>query len=155
MALMALMMMGSAAALMAPAALQRQVERFAGQTALVDPRLLLPACDRPDFSWGPGGRSVVVHCAGPEWRVFVPVGGGAATGAGLAAEPVPAAARNPAPAIRRGDRISLEVAGAGFVIALDAVADGDSRDGRVPLRPVAGGRRLNGIIDADGRVRLH
>lgn len=148
--------------LLAPAALQMQVEAFSGQTALVDPRLLLPACSRPDFAWASGGRSVMVHCAAPEWRVFIPVGEGGAVA------PLPVHAATPAPrpeapgprsetgtpAIRRGDRISLEVGGAGFVIAMDAVAESDSRDGRVALRPVAGGRRLYGVIDDDGHVRL-
>lgn len=151
MAVMALVMMaGGAAALLAPAALQRQVETFAGQPALVDPRLLLPACDRPDFGWGPGDRSVAVHCAAPEWRVFVPVGGG-----GAVEPPPPIAAGSNVPVIRRGDRVNLQVTGAGFVIALDGVADSDAKDGRVAVRPVAGGRRLNGVIDANGRVRLH
>jgi flagellar basal body P-ring formation protein FlgA len=147
-----------AGALLAPAVLQSQVEAFAGQAALVDPRLLLPACARPEFGWGPGGRSVMVHCAMPEWRVFVPVGGGGAAAAVKPPSPSPTrvAASPPAiPAIRRGDRVSLEVGGDGFVIAMDVVADTDSKDGRVALRPVAGGRRLNGIIDADGHVRLH
>lgn len=140
--------------LLAPAALQLQVEAFAGQTALVDPRLLLPACARPEFAWASGGRSVMVHCAAPEWRVFIPVGEGGA----VAPMPVeqPAPRRDlAAPAIRRGDRVSLEIGGAGFVIAMDAVAEADSRDGRVALRPVAGGRRFTGVIDDDGHVRLH
>lgn len=155
----------ASAGLVAPAALQMQVEAFSGQTALVDPRLLLPSCARPDFAWASGGRSVMVHCAAPEWRVFIPVGEGGA----VAPMPVNAYAPSPSPtptptptprreaagpAIRRGDRISLEVGGAGFVIAMDAVAEADSRDGRVALRPVAGGRRLYGVIDEDGHVRL-
>ena len=134
------------AALVSPAVLQMQVEAFAGQAAIVDPRLLLPACARPDFAWGPGGRSVIVHCGGPEWRVFVPVGGGGAV------ESAPVAPTMP-PAIRRGDRVNLEVGGQGFLVTMDAIADADSRDGRVALRPVSGGRRLYGLVDADGRVR--
>jgi flagella basal body P-ring formation protein FlgA len=141
--------------LLAPAALQMQVEAFSGQTALVDPRLLLPACARPDFAWARGGRSVMVHCAAPEWRVFIPVGEGAVVAPLPVEVAAPAQRREPAgPAIRRGDRISLEVGGAGFVIAMDAVAEADSRDGRVALRPVAGGKRLYGVIDDDGHVRL-
>ena len=141
------------AGLLTPAALQMQVEAFAGKAALVDPRLLLPACGRPDFAWASGGRSVMVQCAAPEWRVFIPVGEG---GAAAATPPtVPAAQHDSAaPAIRRGDRVSLEIGGAGFVIAIDAVAEADSRDGRVALRPVAGGKRLHGVIDDDGHVRL-
>ena len=145
----------ASAGLLAPAVLQTQVEAFAGQTALVDPRLLLPACARPDFAWASGGRSVMVHCAVPEWRVFIPVGEGGAVASTPVDLPAAAARRDIAgPAIRRGDRVSLEVGGAGFVIAMDAVAEADSRDGRVALRPLAGGRRLYGVIDDDGHVRL-
>lgn len=138
--------------LMAPAALQGQVEAFSGQAARVDPRLLLPACARPDFAWAPGGRSIMVRCAVPEWRVFVPVGEGAATATALPAfTPRPEAQ---APAVRRGDRVTVEVGGAGFVIGMEAVAEADAQGGRVAVRAASGGRRLTGIIGADGRVRL-
>ena len=97
----------------------------------------------------------MVHCAAPEWRVFIPVGEGGAVVPMQVDAAMPAPRREIAtPGIRRGDRISLEVGGAGFVIAMDAVAEADSRDGRVALRPVAGGRRLYGVIDDDGHVRL-
>lgn len=139
--------------LMAPAVLQSQVEAFSGQPARVDPRLLLPACARPDFAWGVGGRSVMVRCAAPEWRVFVPVGqGGAPQLATLPAfTPRPDA---DAPPVRRGERVTLEVGGDGFVIGMEAVAESDAKDGRVALRAATGGRRLTGVVGADGHVRL-
>ena len=141
-------MLAAGAAMIAPAVLQSQVEAFSGQAAVVDPRLLLPACARPGFGWAPGGRSVLVNCAVPAWRVFVPVG---------EAAPLPPMTQRPeagAPAVRRGDRVTVEVGGAGFVIGMEAVAEGDARDGRVALRGANGGRRLTGIIGADGHVRL-
>jgi flagella basal body P-ring formation protein FlgA len=147
-ALILLLMPGAAwaADLMSPLTLQAQVEAFAGQPAMIDPRLMLPACGRPEIGWAPGRRSVMVHCPMPEWRVFVPVGGGpAATGS---------PPRDAAPAIRRGDRVTVEAGGNGFVIGMEAVADADSRDGRVALRPVNGGRRLYGVVDDDGRVTI-
>lgn len=137
-------------ALVAPAALRAGVEAFAGVPARVDPRLLLPMCPAPEFGWAVPGRSVVVHCAAPEWRVFVPVAGGAMA----AAAPV-AAASAATPAIRRGDRVVVEAGGPGFVIGLEAVAEADARDGRVSLRAAGGGRRLSGVVGADGRVRIH
>jgi len=145
------------AVMLAPAMLQLQIEAFSGQPAQVDPRLLLPACAKPDFAWAAGGRSVVVHCAAPEWRVFVPVGERGAPPSAQLFEAVPAQAAQPAvvPAIRRGDRVSLEIGGAGFVVAMDTVADSDASNGRVPLRATTGGRRLYGAIDDDGHVRLH
>ena len=145
-------------ALMAPAVLQSQVEAFAGQVALVDLRLLLPACARPDFAWAPGGSSVMVRCAAPEWRVFVPVGERGAVAASVPpAMPMPAFTPRPetaTPLVRRGDRVTVEVGGEGFVIGMEAIADADARDGRVALRPTSGGRRVMALVDADGRVRL-
>lgn len=151
--LIALMLLpGPAAAteLLSPALLQAQVEAFAGGPALVDPRLLLPACRRPDMAFAPGGKSVMVRCASPDWRVFVPVG------SVVSAVAAPEAARTAAPPmIRRGDRVTVEVSGAGFTVGLDAIADSDSRDSRVALRPANGGRRLVGRVDTDGRVTIH
>ena len=148
-------------ALMPPALLQAQVEAFAGKPARVDPRLLLPACERPAMAFAVAGRSVMVHCALPEWRVFVPVGDGGAMVADTPLRQASAATRpetrpetHEVPAVRRGDRVMLEVGGDGFVIGIDTVADADARDGRVALRGVAGGRRLYGIVGDDGRVRL-
>lgn len=153
--------------LLPPALLQAQVEAFAGKTALVDPRLLLPACPRPDFAMATGGRSVLVRCSAPDWRVFIPVGeGGAisapastlatAPNAGAIGVPLDVAERTsrPAPAVRRGDQVTVEVGGDGFVIGMATTADADARDGRVALRANVGGRRLYGIIGDDGRVRL-
>ena len=150
-------LVGGLLGLMAPAVLQSQVEAFSGQAALVDPRLLLPVCARPDFVWAIGGGSVMVRCAAPEWRVFVPVGPGLGLGSAVAAAVLPAFTPRPdaeAPAVRRGDRVTLEVGGDGFVIGMEAVAEADARDGRVTLRAASGGRRLTGVVGADGRVRL-
>jgi hypothetical protein len=154
-ALILLLMPGAAwaADLMSPLTLQAQVEAFVGQPVMIDPRLMLPACGRPEIGWAPGRRSVMVHCAVPEWRVFVPVGGGPAASVAPAAPAAPP--RDAAPAIRRGDRVAVEAGGNGFVIGMEAVAEADSRDGRVALRPVNGGRRLYGLVDGDGRVTIH
>ena len=149
--------LAGAATLMSPALLQAQVEAFAGKPALVDPRLLLPACAQPQMAFAVAGRSVMVRCAAPEWRVFVPVGAGGAVAADAPQRQASAEMRakiREAPAVRRGDRVVLEVGGNGFVIGMDTIADADARDGRVALRGVTGGRRLYGIIGDDGRVRL-
>jgi flagella basal body P-ring formation protein FlgA len=58
------------------------------------------------------------------------------------------------PVIRRGDRVVVEVAGDGFTVGLEAVAEADSRGNRVTLRPVNGGRRLVGQVAPDGRVHI-
>ena len=157
MVLMALMHgLAAATPLMAPALLQAQVEAFAGKPALVDPRLLLPVCAQPALAMALAGRSVIVRCSSPEWRVFVPVGEGGAVDAAAPVRQTSVEARNApaAPIVRRGDRVTLEIGGDGFVIGMDTVAEADARDGRVALRDVAGGRRLYGIVGDDGRVRL-
>lgn len=140
-------------AMMPPALLQARVEAFAGKPALVDPRLLLPACARPEMAFAVAGRSVVVRCTAPEWRVFVPLAASSDIAAATPSRQPDVEARE-ATAVRRGDRVLLEVGGDGFVIAMDTVADADARDGRVALRGVNGGRRLYGIVGDDGRVRL-
>ena len=145
----------TAAPMIEPARLQAAAEMFAGQAVVVDPRLLLPACRDPAMAWGPGGRSVAINCAAPVWQVFVPLAAGAiplAAGALPVAAPTPAATERPR--IKRGDRVTVEATGPGFVIGMAAVADADSRDGRVQLRSDGGSRRMTGIIGDDGRVRL-
>ncbi len=148
------------------ATLQAQVERFAGRPAVIDPRLLLPDCARPDFAFAAAGRSVRVHCAAPEWIVYVNVGDSVTPAIAEVAARLPeaapavapdstaATAGRSAPMIRRGDRVMVETGGDGFVVAMEAVAENDSRDGRVALRSAGGGRRLAGILMPDGRVTL-
>jgi flagella basal body P-ring formation protein FlgA len=144
-----------APAMITPARLQAAVEMFAGQPALVDPRLLLPACGRPEMAFAGGGRSVMVRCAAPEWRVFIPVGSDVAAGLpGVAAPATASTADRPAPLVRRGDRVMVEAEGDGFVVGMEAVAEADARDGRVTVHAASGGRRLVAMVDEDGRVRI-
>jgi flagella basal body P-ring formation protein FlgA len=157
--MIAVLMPGTAAAteLLSPAMLQAQVEAFAGGPAIVDPRLLLPACPRAEMAFAPGGKSVMVRCAAPEWRVFVPVGSvvsGVAPPETRGAGDAPALIDAAMPLIRRGDRVVVEVAGDGFTVGMEAIAEADSRGDRVNLRPANGGRRLVGHVAADGRVHI-
>jgi flagella basal body P-ring formation protein FlgA len=96
------------------AAIDRQVAAFTGVPAgapggastPVDRRLRLGACPEPlSLNWRTARRdSVVVQCpAAGGWRLFVPVGGNAS---GYAA----------APAIERGDAVTISVAGEGFSV---------------------------------------
>lgn len=109
----------SAAAFADPAAIDRAVEAFTGAPAgieggartPVDRRLRLAACPTPlALSWhGAGRANVVVQCQGAAgWRIFVPV-----LGSAFAASAAPAAA----PAVVRGDPVTIAVAGAGFSIS--------------------------------------
>lgn len=97
------------------AAIDRQVAAFTGAPAgtpggavtPVDRRLRLEACPvQMSLNWRTERRdSVVVQCpAAGGWRLFVPVGGNAA---GYAA----------APAIERGDAVTISVAGEGFSVS--------------------------------------
>ena len=138
------------AAMIEPGRLQAAAEMFAGRPVVVDPRLLLPACRNPALAWGPAARSVAISCTAPAWQVFVPLADGQPPTRVPATDP----AMSSRPAIRRGDRVTVETDGPGFVIGMAAVADADARDGRVLLRPDGGGKRFTGLIGDDGRVRL-
>lgn len=114
-----------------PAAIDRAVADFTGAAAgspggargPSDPRLRLAGCGGPlAVSWHTAARTAVqVECPGPTaWRIFVAIAprqGGAA----------PAIA---APAVKRGDAITILVRGRGFSVqqpgeALQAGAVGD------------------------------
>lgn len=107
----------SSSALAAPfadlAAIDREVAGFTGTAqgqpggaALpVDRRLRLNPCTAPlALRWsGPRRETVIVSCPDPGgWRLFVPVLGGGGEAA--------------APAISRGDAVTIAVTGAGFAV---------------------------------------
>lgn len=114
-----------------PAAIDRAVAAFTGAAIgtpggarmASDPRLQLAPCGGPlAVSWHtPARTAVAVECPGPTaWRVFVAIS--PATGA--------AAAPRPAPAVKRGDAITIMVRGRGFTVqqpgeAMEAGAVGD------------------------------
>lgn len=114
-----------------PAAIDRAVAAFTGAAIgapggarmASDPRLRLAACSGPlAVSWHtPARTAVAVECAGPTpWRVFV------------ATNPAPGSAATPraAPAVKRGDAITILVRGRGFSVqqpgeAMEAGAIGE------------------------------
>ena len=114
-----------------PAAIDRAVAAFTGAPAgtpggarsLADPRLRLAPCAAPlAVAWhGTARQSVRVECPGPDtWRIFVAV-----DSAG-----VDAPARPAAPAIKRGDALTVMVRGRGFSVqqageAMEAGAVGE------------------------------
>lgn len=116
-----------------------------GATLPVDRRLRLAACRQPlALGWNGARRdSVVVSCpdAG-SWRIFVPV---------LVAAPTAAAA----PAIARGEAVTIEASGEGFSVsqpgeALDAGAVG----AWIRVRPAGKGEPLRARIVRPGLVSL-
>lgn len=114
--------------LTSPAAIDRAVIAFTGAAIgqpggarmAADGRLQLPACTAPlSVGWhSPARNAVRVECAGPtSWRIFVAVTAGAAGQA-------------PAPAIKRGDALTIMVRGRGFSVqqqgeAMESGAVGD------------------------------
>ncbi len=115
-----------------PAAIDRAVAAFTGAgigtpggaRMASDPRLQLAACGAPlAVAWHtPARTAVAVACPGPTpWRVFVAI---------LPAQGTAAAAARPAPAVKRGDAITILVRGRGFSVqqpgeAMEAGAVGD------------------------------
>lgn len=140
-----------------PAALDRMVEQFTG-VALgqpggarepVDRRLRLRACTgTPQAGWhGTPGRTVVLSC--PDrggWRVYV----------NLLSDPGrPERRASAAPAIGRGDTVTLVVTGPGFAIrrqgeALQAGAVGEW----IAVRTVAGGDPVRARIVQPGLAEI-
>lgn len=113
-----------------PAAIDRAVAAFTGAgigtpggaRMASDPRLQLAPCAAPlTVSWHtPARTAVAVECPGPTpWRVFVAI-----SPAQNAATP------RPAPAVKRGDALTIVVRGRGFSVqqpgeAMEAGAIGD------------------------------
>ncbi|TPE59015.1 hypothetical protein FJQ54_14530 [Sandaracinobacter neustonicus] len=121
--------------------LQQAAEAFAGASLSIDPRLASRSCPGGHrFNWASSGAAVVARC-GPNNPALV-----------LPLQAQRTAAQQPT--LRRGDRISADIAGEGFRIQLDAVAERVERDGRVLLRNARSGRTIAAVLDQDGRLRL-
>lgn len=118
---------------------------FAAAPGRIDPRLMLPDCAAPALAWAAGRQNVTVDCPAPVWRVYIPVDAlpGASAGPRRAPEP---------PAVRRGDHVVVEMAGAGFRVGVEAIADADAHGGRVALRNAITGARLTGFVTAAGQI---
>jgi len=99
-----------------------------GARTPVDARLRLATCPTVSLSWRSEQHdAVVVSCAGPAWRIFVPVIRPANAPAAVAASFVPVA--RAAPVIKRGDPIVIEAGTEGFSISREGVAMGDAAPG--------------------------
>lgn len=103
-----------------------------GARTPIDARLRLATCPTVSLSWRTEQHdAVVVSCAGPAWRIFVPVirpanaPAAIATAVGGSFAPV---AKAP-PVIKRGDPIVIEAGTEGFSISREGVAMGDAAPG--------------------------
>jgi flagella basal body P-ring formation protein FlgA len=149
------------------AALDRAVAAFTAQPiggqggarAPIDPRLRLAQCPTVSLSWRTEAHdAVVVACAGPAWRLFVPVLAPprAATAVASAAAPArPAPARAAEPVIRRGDPVMIEAGSDGFSITRDGVAMGDAAPGaRLMIRVADAKQPVQAVALEAGRATL-
>lgn len=134
-----------------PAVIDRAVSAFTGAAIgqpggarmATDPRLQLAACAAPlAVSWhNPARTAVQVECPGPaSWRIFVAI---------AAASPAPVAA----PAVKRGDAITIVVRGRGFSVQQpgEAVEAGTVGDWIV-VRTSRKAEALRGRIERPGLV---
>ena len=160
----ALLLAAAAPAFQDTASLDRAVSAFTGRPlggeggarTPIDTRLRLAACPTVALSWRTEAHdAVVVSCAGPDWRIYVPVT--MAVGA-AAARVQPAAYVRPVkldPVIRRGDPVVIEAGSPGFAISREGVALADAPQGARFLVRVDDTRQpVQAIAVAGGRATL-
>ena len=143
------------------ASLDRAVAAFTGQAigaeggarAPIDARLRLKACPTVALSWRTEAHdAVVVACAGPDWRIFVPVRGATPATAGAPRLAAPARTEH---VIRRGDPVVIEAGANGFAISREGVAMTDAAPGGRFIVRVEGAKSpVQAVALAGGRATL-
>jgi flagellar basal body P-ring formation protein FlgA len=152
-----------AGAFQSTTALDAMVEQFAGAAigavggarAPVDARLKLAACADPQLAWRDPATedAVVIRCAAPQWRLFVPVNAlpKAARPVSVAAAPIVKAQ----PVIKRGDPVMVEAGSPGFSITRDGIAVGEAvPGGRLLIKVDDRKPPIQAIALESGRARL-
>ncbi|MBI0475945.1 hypothetical protein D9601_11340 [Sphingomonas sp. MA1305] len=132
----------------------RPIGAEGGARTGIDPRLRLAACSTVSLSWRTEAHdAVVVSCAGPDWRIFVPVIRPAA-----APPPTATAAVVPVKAeavIKRGDPVVIEAGSDGFSISREGVAMADAPPGgRFMVKVDDAKTPVQAIAVAGGRATL-
>jgi flagella basal body P-ring formation protein FlgA len=137
----------------------RPIGAEGGARAPVDARLRLATCGMVALSWRTDVHdAVVVACADPAWRIFVPV-----IAPPRAASATPAVVRTGAtapapraePVIRRGDSVTIEAGSDGFSITREGVAMADAAPGgRVMVRVTDSTRPVQAVAVDAGRATL-
>ncbi len=155
--------LAAAATFQDTAALDRAVGAFTGRPqgveggarAAIDPRLRLAPCSTVALSWRTEAKdAVVVACAGPAWRLFVPVIA-APRPAPAPAAPMAAAPRMAAPVIKRGDPVTIEAGSDGFSITRDGIAMADAAPGaRLPVQVAGATKPVQAVAVDTGRATL-
>ena len=131
----------------------RAVGEAGGARAAVDTRLRLAACPTVALSWRTDAHdAVTIACAGPDWRLYVPV---VRVAGAPAASPAAAPVAASAPVIKRGDPVLVEAGADGFSITREGVAQGDAAPGARFLVRVADAKGpVQAVATADGRAVL-
>lgn len=139
----------------------RAVEGFTGRAigtdggarTRVDARLKLAACPMVAMSWRtPAHDAVVVACASPEWRLFIPVQAPVATGP--ANQPAASVAKADV-VIKRGDPVTIEAGSRGFSITREGIAMSEASAGGRFLVNVDGAKKpIQAIALETGRATL-
>jgi hypothetical protein len=130
------------AAPVAAGTLRQDAESFAGAPVGVDARLAQQTCPGGHLlAWsGSATDAVVARCGEGGPALILPL--------------LRRASRDSAPALHRGDRVTVVRKGDGFRVRMEAVADGIARDGRIRLRNARSGRTIMANMDTDGRNDL-
>lgn len=126
-----------------------------GARAAVDARLRLAACPTVALSWRSAAQdAVVVACAGPDWRIFVPVRRAAPVSVSTTTAVAPILAKAE-PVIRRGDPVLIEAGQDGFSITRQGFAQADAIPGaRVAVRVEGATQPVQAVAVSNGRVSL-
>ena len=158
------LLLAGAPAFQDTAGLDRAVAAFTGRPlgaeggarTAIDPRLRLAACSTVAMSWRTEAHdAVVVTCAGPNWRIFVPTVRTVAAAPSPAARPAAIAAAKVEPVVRRGDPVVIEAGSQGFSITREGVALGDAAPGaRFGVRVENARAPVQAIAVGAGRARL-
>ena len=139
----------------------RPIGSEGGARAPVDTRLRLATCTMVALSWRSDAHdAVVVACADPAWRVFVPViAPPRAASAGVTPAVVRSGGAAPAPraeaVIRRGDPVTIAAGSNGFSITREGVALGDAAPGaRFMVRVEDAKTPVQAVAVESGRATL-
>jgi len=145
MAVIASLILFGSPALAGATGLRAHAEAFAGAPVRVDPRLDIPACPNPiHIDWrGEDRRALLATCPATSWRLVLPVSGG------------PSVVGRSAPLIRRGEPVTVEAAGPGYAIRIDAVAQGDGWPGeRLMVKNLRSGALVPVDVEEGGALLL-
>ncbi len=156
-------------------ALRAEAEAIVGAPVAIDPRLRVPDCPG-GFRFTPAaeGRTLRMACPATGWQAVAPLAGPAMAGAAMAgpamagpamagaavagleaAAPGRPLAASAAPAVRRGDLVTVGYDGPGFRVTVEAIAEASAAPGeRVMLRNRVTGQRFPATVADDGTHAL-